>query len=65
MNNKKPQLIEVLETGTQTPRIEFEEMLALLGAMARSEGRDFLAYLLTMALMESREGERPPPPLRH
>ena len=65
MSDKSPQLIEVLETRTQTGRVEFEEILELLSAMARSEGRDFLAYLLTMALVESREGERPPLPLRH
>jgi hypothetical protein len=33
---------------------EFEEMLEVLIRIAQSEGREFLAYLLRMALMEAR-----------
>jgi hypothetical protein len=33
---------------------ELEEMLEVLIGVAQSEGRDFLAYLLRMALMEAR-----------
>ena len=38
---------------------DFEEMLEILLKIAQSEGRDFLAYLLRMALMEARN--HPPP----
>jgi hypothetical protein len=33
---------------------DFEETLAILVKMAKAEGREFLAYLLRMALMEAR-----------
>ncbi len=34
---------------------DFEQALELLVAIAEREGRDFLAYLLTMALVHARE----------
>jgi hypothetical protein len=37
---------------------EVEEMLELLLTIAKAEGREFLAYLLCMALMEARN--KPP-----
>ena len=33
---------------------DFEEMLEILIRLAQSDGREFLAYLLSMALMEAR-----------
>ena len=33
---------------------DFEEMLEILIRIAQSEGREFLAYLLSMALIEAR-----------
>jgi hypothetical protein len=44
---------------------ELEEMLAILIGIAQSEGRDFLAYLLRMALMEARNHHAPTAPLPH
>lgn len=38
---------------------DVEEMLEILIKIAQSEGRDFLAYLLRMALIEARN--QPPP----
>ncbi|MFO7478680.1 MAG: hypothetical protein R6X03_10115 [Methyloceanibacter sp.] len=36
------------------PDGDFEEMLEALIVLAQGEGRDFLAYLLRMALIEAR-----------
>jgi hypothetical protein len=44
---------------------DLEEMLELLTAIAQSEGREFLAYLLRMALMEARNHNAPPTHLSH
>ena len=44
---------------------ELEEMLEILIGIAQAEGRDFLAYLLRMALMEARNHNAPPPHLPH
>jgi hypothetical protein len=47
---------------------DFEEMLEVLIGIAQVEGRDFLAYLLRMALMETRNHNAPRtnlPPLAH
>ncbi len=33
---------------------DFEEMLEIMIRLAQSDGREFLAYLLSMALMEAR-----------
>jgi hypothetical protein len=42
-----------------------EEMLEILMKIAQSEGREFLAYLLGMALMEARNQRSPPTYLSH
>ena len=39
---------------------ELEEMLEILIGIAQVEGRNFLAYLLRMALMEARNDNAPP-----
>jgi hypothetical protein len=39
---------------------DVEEMLELLMKIAQSEGREFLAYLLSMALIEARNRVSPP-----
>ena len=44
---------------------DLEEMLELLTGIAQSEGREFLAYLLRMALMEARNHNAPPTHLSH
>ena len=44
---------------------ELEEMLEFLIGIAQVEGRDFLAYLLRMALMEARNHNAPPSHLPH
>jgi hypothetical protein len=44
---------------------ELEEMLEILIGIAQVEGRDFLAYLLRMALMEARNHNTPPTHLPH
>jgi hypothetical protein len=44
---------------------ELEEMLEILIGIAQVEGRDFLAYLLRMALMEARNHNTPPSHLPH
>ncbi len=44
---------------------ELEEMLEILAGIAKSEGRDFLAYLLRMALMEARNHNAPTTHLTH
>jgi hypothetical protein len=44
---------------------ELEEMLEVLIGIAHSEGRDFLAYLLRMALMEARNRNVPTTHLPH
>jgi hypothetical protein len=44
---------------------ELEEMLEILIGIAQVEGRDFLAYLLRMALMEARNHNAPPTHLPH
>jgi hypothetical protein len=44
---------------------ELEEMLEVLIGIAHSEGRDFLAYLLRMALMEARNRNVPTAHLPH
>lgn len=38
---------------------DFEEMLEILIRIAQSEGREFLAYLLSMALIEARHHASP------
>jgi hypothetical protein len=38
---------------------DVEQMLEILIKIARSEGRDFLAYLLSMALIEARHHVSP------
>jgi hypothetical protein len=42
-----------------------EEMLEILMKIAQSEGHEFLAYLLGMALMEARNQPSPPTYLSH
>jgi hypothetical protein len=42
-----------------------EEMLEILMKIAQSEGREFLAYLLGMALMEARNQPASPTYLSH
>ena len=44
---------------------DVEEMLEILMKIAQSEGREFLAYLLSMALMEARNQPSPPTYLSH
>ena len=44
---------------------DFEEMLEILISVAQSEGREFLAYLLRMALMEARNHAAPKTYLSH
>lgn len=44
---------------------DLEEMLEILIGIAQSEGRDFLAYLLRMALMEARNRQAPTTYLPH
>jgi hypothetical protein len=44
---------------------DLEEMLEILAKIAKSEGRDFLAYLLRMALMEARNHNAPTTHLSH
>ena len=44
---------------------ELEEMLEVLIGIAQSERRDFLAYLLRMALMEARNNAAQPTYLSH
>ena len=44
---------------------DLEEMLEILIRIAKSEGRDFLAYLLRMALMEARNHNAPTTHLSH
>ncbi len=44
---------------------DVEEMLELLMTIAQSEGREFLAYLLSMALIEARNKVPPPTYLSH
>jgi hypothetical protein len=44
---------------------ELEEMLEILIGIAQAEGRDFLAYLLRMALMEARNRHAPTIHLPH
>jgi hypothetical protein len=44
---------------------DVEEMLELLMTIAQSEGREFLAYLLSMALIEARNKVPPPTHLSH
>ena len=44
---------------------DLEEMLEILARIAKSEGRDFLAYLLRMALMEARNHNAPTAHLSH
>jgi hypothetical protein len=44
---------------------ELEEMLEILIGIAQAESRDFLAYLLRMALMEARNHNAPPTHLSH
>ena len=46
-------------------RAGFEEMLEILIGIAQSEGRDFLPYLLRMALMEARNYKAPTTHLSH
>ena len=44
---------------------ELEEMLEILIGIAQAEGRDFLAHLLRMALMEALNHNAPPTHLPH
>jgi hypothetical protein len=44
---------------------DVEEMLEILMKIHQSEGREFLAYLLGMALMEARNQPSPPTYLSH
>ena len=44
---------------------DLEEMLEILTRIAQSEGREFLAYLLRMALMEARNHNAPTTHLSH
>ena len=44
---------------------DFEEMLEVLIRIAQSDGREFLAYLLSMALMEARNDAAKPTYLSH
>ena len=44
---------------------DVEEMLEILMKIAQSEGREFLAYLLGMALMEARNQPSPLTYLSH
>ena len=44
---------------------DVEEMLEILMKIAKSEGREFLAYLLGMALMEAHNQRSPPTYLSH
>jgi len=44
---------------------DLEEMLEILARIAQSEGREFLAYLLRMALMEARNHNAPTTHLSH
>jgi hypothetical protein len=44
---------------------DLEEMLEILARIAQSEGREFLAYLLRMALMEARNQNAPTTHLSH
>ena len=44
---------------------DFEEMLEIMIRIAQSEGREFLAYLLSMALMETRNDAAKPTYLSH
>jgi hypothetical protein len=44
---------------------DVEEMLEILMKIAQSEGREFLAYLLGMALMEARNQPSPSTYLSH
>jgi len=44
---------------------DFEEMLEIMIRIAQSEGREFLAYLLSMALMEARNDAAKPNYLSH
>jgi hypothetical protein len=44
---------------------DVEEMLEILMKIAQAEGREFLAYLLSMALIEARNQVHPRPYLSH
>ena len=44
---------------------DFEETLEILTRIAQSEGREFLAYLLRMALIEARHHTPPKTYLSH
>ncbi len=44
---------------------DFEEMLEILIRLAQSDGREFLAYLLSMALMEARNNPTQPTYISH
>lgn len=44
---------------------DVEEMLEILMKIAQAEGREFLAYLLSMALIEARNQVPPRPYLSH
>jgi hypothetical protein len=50
----------LLRLGALDPALtaeDLEQMLELMIAVARADGRPFLAYLLGMALMEARNGD--------
>jgi len=52
---------EALATGEG----DVEEMLEILMKIAKAEGREFLAYLLSMALIEARNKASAPTYLSH
>jgi len=55
----------VIEDGQGQLTDDVEQMLEILIKIARSEGRDFLAYLLSMALIEARHHVPPKTYLWH
>lgn len=72
MNGKKEQALmsseEFIPDGGWSGLLEgddLEEMLEILIGIAQSEGREFLAYLLRMALMEARNHNAPTTHLPH
>ena len=55
----------VIEDGQGQLTDDVEQMLEILIKIARSKGRDFLAYLLSMALIEARHHVPPKTYLWH
>ena len=59
-------ILSAAKAGSSIPNgDDVEEMLEILMKIAQSEGREFLAYLLGMALMEARNRPSPPTYLSH